>query len=193
MAIDPLLISASKKGKERAIKDLYQQSFGFIMSICLRYSTNRDEAVGWVNICFAKAIEKIDQFDDKRKEPFEAWLQTLSLRTLIDQFRKEKRHDQHIHPSAQPEDVSSEANVSYNLGEMNLAVEDLYRLIAELPESTRIVFNLYAIDGYKHKEISELLNISEGTSKWHLSEARKRLQKQLEELRKRERRNSHAR
>ena len=79
-----------------------------------------------------------------------------------------------------------QAEVNWNQGEENLKEEDLLKLLKNLPEVTNRVFNLFAIDGYSHKEIGKMLGISDGTSKWHVAEARKRLIKDLEELKKKE-------
>ena len=103
----------------------------------------------------------------------------------IDEFRKEKKYITNIHLT-DFEDVTPA--VDYNEGELKLDEQSLRSLLNRLPDVTQKVFNMYAIDGYKHREISDYLSISEGTSKWHVSDARKKLKAMLVEVRQREER-----
>jgi len=110
---------------------------------------------------------------------FQAWIKRIAVNHLIDEYRKEQREKKHL--SFQDEVHTQElGNNSANSGFEKLESQYLREMIAALPPKTAAVFNLYAIDGYKHKEIAEMLEISVNTSKWHLSDARKKLQLQLE-------------
>ncbi|MDB4174379.1 RNA polymerase sigma factor [Bacteroidia bacterium] len=96
---------------------------------------------------------------------------------IIDEFRKQQKYIANIELAEHINDLNS---ADYNIGESHFDVEDLRAMLNTLPVVTSKVFNLFAIDGYKHKEIAERLGISIGTSKWHVNEARKKLKKQLE-------------
>ncbi len=95
---------------------------------------------------------------------------------MIDEFRKEKKYLATIELSDYSD---TDVGVTYNLGEAQMEAEELLQILNGLPEVTKKVFNLFAIDGYKHQEIGEMLGISAGTSKWHVSEARKQLKEIL--------------
>ncbi len=165
------LILGCRKEHPLAQKYLYQKYFGKMLGISMRYTSNRDEAVEVLNTAFFKVFTCIHQF----KEPgsFGGWVARIVFNCSIDHVRKQVSYKKAI-------DLNSEKETSINNDAIdNLATEDLYKAIQLLPPSSRTVFCLYVIDGYKHHEIGEKLGISEGTSKWHLSTARKQLQKIL--------------
>lgn len=148
-----------------------------MLGVAMRYVRDRNEAMSVVNLSILKAIENLKKFDENKPEKIEVWLKTILVRKLIDYQRKENRNGSVIDFAERPETGNT---ISLN-GE-NTRKEALKEMINSLPTQTKLVFNLYAIEGYKHKEISEMLKISEGTSKWHLSDARKKLQLMLEKM-----------
>ena len=110
--------------------------------------------------------------------PFKVWVRRIMVNTLIDEYRKNRREREKM---VYVEDYFD----SYNFSEVNEAIskfdcKQIYDEINKLPESTKKVFNLFVIDGYSHKEIGVMLDISEGTSKWHLNAARQKLKEQIE-------------
>ncbi|MEL6134619.1 MAG: RNA polymerase sigma factor [Bacteroidota bacterium] len=107
---------------------------------------------------------------------FQPWCKRVMINTILDELKKKKRYQYHVQLSdvVQLENASEEVRFDENLG-----AQEIYLAIRSLPPQTASVFNLHAIDGYKHKEIAQMLGISEGTVKWHYSDARKRLQKLL--------------
>ena len=111
------------------------------------------------------------------------WIRNVMVNHLIDEFRKEKRHKATIQLSEFDETT---ADSDWNEGEQKLATDELFEMLKKLPPMTEKVFNMYAIDGFKHKEIADLLDISEGTSKWHVSDARRKLRADLELKKKNE-------
>jgi len=121
-----------------------------------------------INDGFLKVFKQINTFQNKGS--FEGWIRRICFRCLSDHFRKEKSYLQFL--VFEDYDKSDQSNA---LNDMYY--EELLELVNELPSATAKVFRLYAIDGFKHREIAELLKISEGTSKWHLSEARSRMKK----------------
>lgn len=173
MAISSEIITACKKGKRKAIKAFYESCSGWMLGISQRYISDRNEAMSIVNLAVLKALENLEGFDESRAEHIESWLKKILIRKAIDYIRKEKKANEEIQESMQE---------VRNMGESNRREEELLGMVNSLPTKTRAVFNLFAIEGYKHQEIAEMLEISIGTSKWHLNEARNRLRGKLEEL-----------
>ncbi|MFN2430805.1 MAG: RNA polymerase sigma factor [Cryomorphaceae bacterium] len=173
MAISAKTIIACKKGSRKAIKAFYEESSGWMLGIALRYIPDRNEAMSVVNMSLLAALDGLKKFDESRPEHIEGWLKKILVRKAIDYLRKEKMST---------EEISETAKKVANLGESNRRKEELMGMVNSLPTKTRAVFNLFAIEGYKHREIAELLGISDGTSKWHLNEARKLLRVKLEQL-----------
>lgn len=144
-----------------------------MQGIAMRYIPDRNEAMSVVNISLISALEGMKKFDENREEHIEAWLKKILVRKAIDFLRKEKMVD---------EVTSDTGQQVANQGESSTRMQELMAMVNSLPPRTRSVFNLFAIEGYKHHEIAEMLEISDGTSKWHLNEARKLLRLKLEQL-----------
>ncbi len=139
-----------------------------MMSMCMRYTACKDTSMLIVNDGFLKVFQNVASYQGKGS--FEGWIRRICFRCLSDHFRKEKSYLQFL--EFEDYDKADKTNALDSI-----YYEELMELIDELPSTTAKVFRLYAIEGFKHREIAELLNISEGTSKWHLSEARSRMQK----------------
>jgi len=141
------------------------------MSICLIYSDNQEDAVEILNDGFMKIFKSIH----KQKEPkaLKSWLRRIMINTAIDHYRKNQKHRHHY-------DLDY---VQHGSGEKeiygNLAASEILALLQHLPTAYRTVFNLYVVEGYPHREIAEMLGISEGTSRANLSYANKELRKML--------------
>lgn len=169
MEIGKKLIKDVIAGDRKSQIELYRRCFSVLMSSAYRYHNNEDDAAAVVNAAFLKIITKLDKYDDKA--PFKAWIKRIITNEIIDEFRKNKRRKDLIVSARddQPEETSY-AEIDYNI-----EAEYLNDMLNELPKGTRVVFNLFAIDGYSHKEIAEVLGIKAETSKWHVKEARKKL------------------
>ena len=137
-----------------------------MIGMCLRYTQDKNLAMEIVNIGFLKVFKKLDTF--KFEGSLEGWIRKIIYHSLADYFKKKsnKVHFLEIEKGDKPKE---------NHILEGLYAEDILKSIDRLPDATRRVFILYAIEGYKHHEIAEELGISTGTSKWHLSEARKKL------------------
>lgn len=147
------------------------------MGVCVRYTRSHEEAMDLLNQGFLKILTGLDKY--KEEVPFEAWIRRIMINTLIDDYRKHKKYHE-THELTDFDQVGFEQMwVAINDGEKQLEADAIIALIQELPPMTRQVFNMYAIDGFSHKEIAKTLNISEGTSKWHVSAARKDLQRKV--------------
>jgi RNA polymerase sigma factor (sigma-70 family) len=139
-----------------------------MIAVCFRYVRNREDALEVVHSGFLKVFQNIASFDETKSALF-TWIQTIMVRTSIDFLRKKNSMLQAVEwtETADPE-IQAEAL-------SKRSAEEILYFLKQLSPSTATVFNLYVIEGYSHKEIGQLLNISEGTSKWHLSEAKKKL------------------
>ncbi len=141
------------------------------MGVCLRYSRTREEAVEIANDGFIKIFKKLDRYS--KGLSFKGWLRRIMINSAIDYFRKNEKHYHSLDISHGNYEATNE-NVLDQLAE-----EDIIAAIQRLPPSYRMVFNLFVIEGFKHEEIANQLNISVGTSKSNLAIARNKLQKTL--------------
>lgn len=147
---------------------LYKRFYGFAMSICLRYAGNRYDAADIINDGFLKIFINLHKYDHSK--PFQAWLGKIMMNTSIDHYRAKLKY-MHTQDLTMIEDIGQEATINQSLN-----YDDLVRMVQQLPPSYRAVFNLFAIDGYSHEEISTFLGISVGASKSNLFKARQKLQ-----------------
>ena len=143
-----------------------------LFGISLKYSENYQDAEDTLQDSFLTIFDKIKQYNNKGS--FEGWLKKIAINTALQKYRK-KRPLQLIKEVTDTEEI-----VEIDLEDKNLDIDFLLNLIQKLPNKYRLVFNLYVLDSYSHKEISKMLNISEGTSKSNLSRARKNLKNELE-------------
>jgi len=161
------LIEGCRNGRHKDQEGLYKHFYGYAMGVCLRYAKNKDEASEMLNDAFLKVFNKLTTYDSSKL--FKAWLRRIVVNTSIDYYRKSHKHDNKV----PIEKAGREENDSDAIDQ--LSTEDLLKLIRQLPENYKIVFNLYEIDGYSHDEIAEMLQIPVGTSKSNLSRAKQKL------------------
>ncbi len=167
---DEELVAGCLNNERKFQEALYRQFFPKMIGLCMRYTTDKEIAMEIVNNGFLRAFKKMDTFSFKGS--LEGWVRKLVFHSVSDYFRKNSKYGELI--IFEEKDVSSAAKVVNKL-----YMDDLLKMIKTLPPATERVFTLYAIEGYNHREIAEQLSISEGTSKWHLSEARTRLKRLL--------------
>lgn len=178
MNIQPQLIKDCIDGNRRAEYELYKESFSYLMSICVRYTRNRERAEEVLNLGFLKVLTNLKSYN--AEFPFKAWIRKIMINTLINEYKKEKIHHENILYVEEYYETDKYSEINAALEKIN--AEQIYMFIAKLPPASSQVFNLYYIDGYKHREIAEMLGISEGTSKWHLNSAREQLKEMLREI-----------
>jgi RNA polymerase sigma factor (sigma-70 family) len=176
MNIQPQLIALCMKQDRKAEYELYKLSYSYLMSICLRYSKDKDTASEVLNLGFMKILKNLYTY--KPEIPFKSWIRRVMVNTLIDEYRKNKRERAKLTYVEDYFDSTDFSEVNAVLSKFNC--NQIYEQINKLPEATRKVFNLFVVEGYSHKEISEMLGIREGTSKWHLNAARQKLKEQIE-------------
>jgi RNA polymerase sigma factor (sigma-70 family) len=178
MDIQPELIEACRKQERKAEYELYRLTFSYLMSICIRYTRQQEKAREVLNIGFYRILKNLDKFNSEA--PFKPWIRKIMINTLINEYKKEKIHYGNI----EYVDNYTDGEYSELTGALDKANADvIYKFIAQLPPASQQVFNMYFVDGFKHREIADMLGISEGTSKWHLNSARTKLKEMLESVR----------
>jgi len=170
------LIEGCRQKERAAQKALYEHMAGKMFAICCRYVKDRMEAEDVLVTSFTKVFERIGQF--KNEGSFEGWVRKIIVNESLSYLRKNKS----MYIETELETAHHEPDLSRV--DNHLEAEDLLKMVSELPSGYRIVFNMYAVDGYSHKEIADYLGISENTSKSQLSRARSQLQSRLLEMEK---------
>ena len=171
MEITTELLQRCRKNNRRAQYELYRECFPVLMGVCNRYYENEIDSRAMVNEGYLKIMMNIEKYSPQ--VPFKGWIRRIMINAIIDQFRKEKEYRRLTdHEEINKLQVVSPVDVSL---QDQYDAEELLDMIRKLPPMTNRVFNMFAIDGYSHFEVAQLLGISEGTSKWHVSNARKLL------------------
>ena len=168
------LIEGCRRKDRTAQRALYDRFEPKMLAVCCRYVRDRMEAEDVLVTTFMKVFDRLDQF--KGDGSFEGWIRKIAVNESLTYLRKYK----YMYLETDLEAAHEEADLPSFGGD--LEAEDLLKLIAGLPTGYRIVFNLYAIDGYSHKEIAEQIGITESTSKSQLSRARSHLQEKLAQM-----------
>lgn len=169
------LIRRCKEGEAKAQELLYKQFAGKMLGVCMRYAVDKMEAEDMLQNGFIKVFQKIGDY--REEGSFEGWVRRIMVHSAIEYYRKHHKILQVVNMDESVADVMVSPSASANLN-----AQDLMTLIQQLSPGYRMVFNLYAIEGYSHKEIAELAGISEGASKSQLSRARAILKQQLEKM-----------
>ncbi|MDD7887223.1 RNA polymerase sigma factor [Flavivirga sp. 57AJ16] len=164
------LIENCKIDDTKAQGELYKLFSSKLFSVCLKYSRNRAEAEDNLQDAFLTIFKKIEQY--KNKGSFEGWLKRITINTVLQRYRNEKVFD--IINENIIEDVELEVD------DDTVSIDYLLQIIQELPDRYRLVFNLYVLDGYSHKDIADMLGINVGTSKSNLARARQSLKETIE-------------
>ena len=180
LATEQDIISACIDNDSRAQKILFENYAPKMLGVCARYCSNMDDAKDALHEGFIKIFGLIQNF--KGNSTLETWMTRLMINTAIDQFKKSTKF-LHFEEHEKVHAYSNEDQffILEFEEEDEIKNKDLYKIIEQLPDGYRVVFNLYAIEGYTHKEIAEELNISVGTSKSQLARARTMLRKLVKE------------
>lgn len=159
------LIKRCKAGERKAQEQLYKQFASKMLGVCCRYATDRMEAEDMLQNGFIKVFQKIGDF--RGEGSFEGWVRRIMVHSSIEYYRRHHKMLQVVDLEAADTEAASNP-----LATAKLEAKDLMRLVQQLSPGYRIVFNLYAIEGYSHKEIAAIVGITEGASKSQLSRAR---------------------
>lgn len=179
MQIDLELLKKCIQNNRIAQKKLYEICYKLFMPACLRYNSSEEDARFALNIAFVKVISNLNK-EMLKDLNFIAWAKRIVTNVLIDEYRKKKNYQMHYISKETEQELDFYSENTSNEAEGNFEYENLLKLIEQIPKSHSIVFKLFVMDNFSHKEIANQLNISEGTSKWHLSTARKLLREKLE-------------
>jgi RNA polymerase sigma-70 factor (ECF subfamily) len=170
------LVKGCLKENQHCQQEVFRLYAGKMLSLCMRYARHRMEAEDILQDAFVKVFDNISKFQGKGS--FEGWIRRIVINTALKNYRKKSNRNEQIGLEHHI-DIPKDPTVYAQLNE-----EELLRLVAKLPDGYRLVFNLYAIEGFSHKEIAKMLNIQESTSRSQLVKARKMLQQQIIKLQK---------
>ena len=176
MMSDRQIIEGCARHERKAQKELYNRYSRFLLGVCLRYATDKAEAEDILQESFLKIFFNVKDFSGTGS--FIGWLRKVAVNTAITHYHKNLKYRYHVDID---EYVSVEAGVT-SFEEDFFTSEELYKVLNELPAGYRLVFNLYAVEGYKHKEIAEMLGIDTNTSKSQYSRAKAVIRNKLERL-----------
>ena len=166
------IIDGCRKDNRQAQEQLYRRFYRAMMTLCLRYTKNETSALEVLNTGFYKVFKNISRYDEKQASLY-TWMRAIIINSCLD-FIKEKE----TRVSDGELDQAADVNVPPAVIS-KMSANEILELVRQLPPSTQAVFNLFVMEGYSHSEIGQMMNISSGTSKWHLNEARKRLQEMI--------------
>ncbi|MEX2574998.1 MAG: RNA polymerase sigma factor [Balneolaceae bacterium] len=165
-------IKGCRKRRRESQKELYKMFYAYGMSITLRYADSREQAAEILNDAFLKVFENIRKYDTDR--PFKPWLRQIIVNTAINQFHKNNKEpvweELHLNGTGLSKDETVLSGISY---------QEIIDMVQRLSPAYRTVFNLYVIEGFRHREIADMLGISAGTSKSNLARAKKALRSML--------------
>jgi RNA polymerase sigma-70 factor (ECF subfamily) len=173
MNSDSEILNGCVRGKASAQRELYDKYSRPLLGICIRYAGSVEEAEDILQEGFVKIFFNIDHF--KGEGSLIAWMRRIMINTAITAYHKALKHKYHD----DIEDIRETDITQHEWSEADFTAEELKNIILRMPDGYRMVFNLYAIEGYKHREIAVMLNIDENTSKSQYSRARRWLQERL--------------
>ncbi|MBN9483790.1 MAG: sigma-70 family RNA polymerase sigma factor [Bacteroidetes bacterium] len=167
------LIQGCIRNERGAQEKMYSLFYARMMGVVKRYIDHQEQAEEVLNNGFLRAFQKIEQYTFQGS--FEGWLRKIVFHSVSDYVKQNARYNEKVVLAEKDQFVHKDHadNLYYN---------ELLQMVQSLPEATRNVFNMYVMEGFAHKEIGKMLGISEGTSKWHLSEGRRILKDKIEKL-----------
>ena len=176
------LIKGCLACEEKYFKILYNNYYGKMLNVCMRYARDRDEAKDVLQDGFIKVFKSINQFDFKGS--FEGWIRRIIVNTAINHYRKNTLRN--ITDYVDDEDLQKfereKASIDIDTVAYKVEPEILLKLVQQLPSVYKMVFNLYVMEEHSHKEIAQMLDITESTSRSNLTKAKIKLKMAVEEL-----------
>jgi RNA polymerase sigma-70 factor (ECF subfamily) len=172
---DSALVKKCIDGDARAQRVLFDKFAPKMLGVCMRYTRSIDQAEDILQDGFVKVFTKLDHYSGQGS--LEGWIRRIVVNTALDQIRKNVKFQDNV----AIDDIDYKLELKSHILE-SLAADDLLQLINDMPDGYKVVFNMFAIEGYSHKDIAQELNISENTSKSQYSRARSYLKNKLEEL-----------
>ena len=175
---EQLLIAGCNRGESKARRELYEKYAPAMLSLCVRYVEDRESAKDVLQDGFVKVFTHIGQYESRGS--FSGWIRQIFVNTALEYLEKNEMRKTNV----RMEEFTETVNEFDHRVLEKLSADDLVECISTLPDRSRIVFNLYAIEGYSHAEIAEKLNIQENTSRSQFARARKILQEKVTDLMK---------
>jgi RNA polymerase sigma-70 factor (ECF subfamily) len=166
------LVRNAIAGKRHAQKEIYDRYAPLIYGIIRRYIKDEAAAGEILNDAFFKILTRLDSYGFKGA--IEGWMRTIAVHTITDHVRKNLRYNEAINRDIAQPDTGSDQEIT-----ARIAYKDLLALVHDLPDTHRMVFNLFVFEDLAHRDISKLLGISENNSRWHLNDARRRLKEKI--------------
>lgn len=170
MNIDEELLVACEKNNRKAQEKLYKACYVFLIPLCMRYHKNETDARAIFNKCFLKILKNLHTLNGNSSS-FAAWAKRIMNNTLVDEYRSTKNYREKISKRDNERELDYHASSHVNHAETKFNEKSVMDLLDQLKPATKQVFILYVVEGYSHREIAEMLEMSEGTSKWQLSTA----------------------
>lgn len=158
-------------------KEFYNATYSLFMSICMRYAPATEDAEQWVNDGYIKIFSNTSKYNNSGS--LEGWLKRLIVNTCLDNLRQLKTQYNSVHIRTKDPDNYAYTFTTANSGLLEMESLELLEIINELPITQKTVFNMYAVEGFNHKEIAETLGIKEANSQWHLNRARNFLKEKI--------------
>jgi RNA polymerase sigma-70 factor (ECF subfamily) len=163
---DPDLIAGCLGGDELCQEILYKRYFSYAMSVSLRYTRNREDAMEIVNDSYMKVLDNLKDFESVKS--FKAWYSRILVNTAIDSYRRKLKRNNELPIDNLADSPDEEPQI-----EAELSVDDILNIFNQLPDNYRLTFNLYEIEGYSHEEIGQMMGVSTSTSRSNLARAKK--------------------
>ncbi len=175
------IIEGCLQNDRKCQRMLYEFCYPILMKVCYRYTNNKEEATETMNICFMKVLKSLTSLSDINS--IGGWVKQIGVYTAIDQYRSKKRYQNRTSLSIDTEySAVQQTHAGLDFTESKMDSKQIIQALQELPSPTREVMNMFAIDGFSHKEIAVKLDLSEEASRWHLHKARKLMTEKLQEL-----------
>ena len=182
MVPDEQIIAGCLAGKHKSFSLLYKKYASVMLGICMRYCKSRVDAEDVMQDGFLKVFSQVHKF--RHEGSFEGWIKRIMINAAIDNYQSNLRLSfvQDSGNLIENIDLAEENGDEDMPDELNISRETLMAMIQELPDGYRMVFNLFAVEGFSHKDIADMLGITESTSKTQLLKARKTLRKKIESI-----------
>lgn len=168
------MVEECLKGNARSQRRLFKSFYGCAMGVCMRYAGNSEEAEDMLNEGFVKVFANLGKY--RSTGPFEAWLKKVVANAALDYRRRFLKDVDLVNFDDMAYDIPDESVTS---ALSNMSAKETLELVQTLPETSRVVFNMFVFEGFTHAEIADRLGITEGTSAWHVNNARNRLKKMI--------------
>jgi RNA polymerase sigma-70 factor (ECF subfamily) len=177
MNITHELIRECISGNQQKINQLYKLLFSPLMKICYRYAACKDDAIIYLNNAFLRILEKLQLY--KEEFPFDVWAKKITVNSVLNDLQKDKSWRSKIENLEDYENILKDPQYDHFIHQ-ELTSQEIMDLLQKLPEPGKTILNLYVFEGFTHKEIAEILEISEESSRWHLHKVKNMLKIQLQ-------------